>query len=343
MDVQQSTAPLIRQLESAERTYRIRASAWTELEQKLRSDLEDSVIENESLFKEITELKTANNKNERQLKSKETHLESISNERNDLSVQVLELEKKLRASKADGEKFKHKCDEMERLSQESATKARNEMMETILKNDSLYKEEVDELKRKLTNVEEENTKLKEEIEDALKSSSTMIEETQFKKHANNAVGIVANQASILESTLLGLDNDIDEYSDDGNFDNGDITNLKSSTNTSSSFVAIEKLTQAVRASKLELNALRKQLAISEETRIALQEQLASAKIAAEKLPIFEERVEQLTVDLHEKQLDLEEMRENMKEVKEMYRSQLDNLLEEKVANIQSTEYVSEEY
>jgi len=46
----------MRQLESTERQDRARASAWAELETKLRFDLEENVIQHEKLLKEKNEL-----------------------------------------------------------------------------------------------------------------------------------------------------------------------------------------------------------------------------------------------------------------------------------------------
>ena len=56
LDVQSSTAPLLRQLESMERQNRTRASGWANLESKLRQELEDTVAESEKLQKERNEI-----------------------------------------------------------------------------------------------------------------------------------------------------------------------------------------------------------------------------------------------------------------------------------------------
>ena len=44
IDLQQSTAPLLRQLESVERQNRVKAATWAEVETKLHSDLEEYVV-----------------------------------------------------------------------------------------------------------------------------------------------------------------------------------------------------------------------------------------------------------------------------------------------------------
>ena len=51
MDMQSTTAPLLRQLESMERQSRLRAANAAELESRLRSELEENTIENENLGK----------------------------------------------------------------------------------------------------------------------------------------------------------------------------------------------------------------------------------------------------------------------------------------------------
>lgn len=329
MDVQQSTAPLIRQLESTERTNRIRAAAWTEMEQKLRSDMEEMVIKNEDLQKSVSELQLLAKKNERQLQNKESQMESLSNERDVLLTRVETLEDELEQAKSYGDRMKEEWMKMERSTNESSTKIRNDMMKAVMDNEARYKEEVEELKKELAQSIEERLELEKQLESLLNSSSSLISSSNAEE--NKTMGNYADQASILESTLNGLDNlNVDQ-------DQGDDYNaLPSFTAMSSSFVAMERLSQNLRASKLELEALRKQLSSSEETREAIQEELASARIANEKLPLFEKQVEELTFDLKEKQMDIDEMRENMMEVKEMYRAQLDNLLEEKVAHTPAT-------
>ena len=101
-----------------------------------------------------------------------------------------------------------------------------------------------------------------------------------------------------------------------------------SSNVSSSFAAMEHLLQSLRASKLELEALRKQLISSEKSRESLSDALSTARIAADKLPLFERKVADLSAQVEEKNLDIAGLRDDVMEIKDMYRAQLDSLLEE---------------
>ena len=74
MDIQSSTAPLLRQLESMERQNRTRAANWAELEGRLRNELEESVIRNESLSKDRSDFKARISRLERLLKESEGEL-----------------------------------------------------------------------------------------------------------------------------------------------------------------------------------------------------------------------------------------------------------------------------
>mmetsp|Transcript_13289 Transcript_13289/g.28840 ORF Transcript_13289/g.28840 Transcript_13289/m.28840 type:complete len:110 (+) Transcript_13289:726-1055(+) len=95
MDVQHSTAPLLRQLESTERQSRSRASAWAELETKLRSDLEDHVIQLEKLTKERHDFIASDKRSQRQLKEKEEDIASSHETIDELSATIETLETKV--------------------------------------------------------------------------------------------------------------------------------------------------------------------------------------------------------------------------------------------------------
>ena len=306
---------------------------WTELEQKLRADLEELMSKNEELDKALTEEQIKGKKNDRLLRSKQLELEHFKREYDNLSDQVDSLEGKLTEANLDEKKVKEKMEAMERSTNEASLNIRNEMMKTVMDSEKRHEEEIAEYSRKLRQSAEERSQLEEKLESLLESTSNMLSLSPSKMDSTSAIGSVTDQVSILENTLSGLDDPLEAK--DSSLNNSDGINdgvIPLSSTNSSSFVAMEHLSQTLRASKLEMEALRKQLRISEEAREALQEDLAAARVAAEKLPFFEHRVKELTIDLEEKQMDIDEVRENMMEVKEMYRAQLDNLLEEKVAN-----------
>ena len=100
---------------------------------------------------------------------------------------------------------------------------------------------------------------------------------------------------------------------------------------SSSFAAMEQLTQGLKGAKVELEALRKQLASSEETRESLSRELGEARQAVEKLPLFEQKVSDLTMEVKMKEDEIRCLQEDIADVRFLYRTQLDSLLEEKAA------------
>ena len=59
------------------------------------------------------------------------------------------------------------------------------------------------------------------------------------------------------------------------------------------------------------------------------EELIESRHAREKLPLFEAKVKELTEETREKEFEIMGLREDLQEVKELYRSQMNILLEEK--------------
>jgi outer membrane murein-binding lipoprotein Lpp len=119
-----------------------------------------------------------------------------------------------------------------------------------------------------------------------------------------------------------------EESDDEHDDTYDNPNSLS-TNVSS-FAALDQLTSSLKATKNELLVLRNRLAESEKNREELMETLAECRSAKEKLPLFESKVKELTAENEDLLQQINSLREDIAEVKELYRAQLNVLLEEKV-------------
>jgi hypothetical protein len=92
---------------------------------------------------------------------------------------------------------------------------------------------------------------------------------------------------------------------------------------------MEQLTQGLNGAKAEIDALRKQLVTSEESRASLVEELGEARQAAEKLPLFEQRVSELTMDIKLKDMEIQGLQDDIADVRFLYRTQLDALIEEK--------------
>jgi hypothetical protein len=145
------------------------------------------------------------------------------------------------------------------------------------------------------------------------------------------------QAQILAGALNGLgkenmDDDDDDSEDDYNEDdNGQMPGMNGGGSGSGSFAALAELSSKLKVAKGELQTLRKSLSDSERTRENLLVELGESRNAKEKLPLFETRVEELTRENREMRLEIQGLQDDIAEVRELYRTQLNVLLEEKAA------------
>ena len=346
VDAQQSSAPLMRQLESTERQTRARAAAWAELEMKLRSDLEERVMDVENLTKERNELKVLVTRLERAGAKREKEFGLAQDTMERLNTVVDELEAKIADLEDEGKKIKEEWVEVERRATEGVTNVRTEMMQTVLNSEERYQVQIQLLQRDLQEEKGKRTQLERQLGNLAETSGIIAQTTSvgdsingsYSFHASSSskpkkLKYATDQADILQSTLVGLadDNSDDEVGEEDDPYAADVASGESGP-SSGSFAAMEQLSQGLRGARVELDALRSRLASSEETREALVLELATARAATEKLPLFEARVTELTRDVEEKSFEILGLREDIHEVRLMYRGQLDALLEEKAMN-----------
>jgi hypothetical protein len=131
------------------------------------------------------------------------------------------------------------------------------------------------------------------------------------------------QAEILAGAL-GFDEERDD-----DFDDVDVDDNQGEPVQGDSFAAIEELSSRLKAAQVELLELKRSLSNSEESRNKLAEELGESRIAKEKLPLFEAKVRELTAENEEQALEIMGLRDDIDEVRELYRAQLNMLLEEK--------------
>jgi predicted RNase H-like nuclease (RuvC/YqgF family) len=337
IDVQQSSAPLMRQLESTERQHRARAAAWAELEMKLRSDLEENIVQTEKLTKERTELTTSLSRMKRAGAEKDEELAQLRSAIDEANGTTSELRNSINQLEAQNNELQHRCQDVEAEAHETVTKIRSEITDTLLMSEERYQSQIASLERKFKEEKDLAVALEAKLEDLAKSSSAMplsngsgavtgiVKEAKQKK-LQSATG----QADILSSALAGFDDgdeSDDNISDAIAEDDDSFGGAPNSAAGPGSFAAMEQLSQGLKGAKLELQALRKQLATSEETRESLVADLADARAASEKLPLFEAKVAELTEQVRMKDLEIQGLTEDLQDVKNLYRSQLDMLLE----------------
>lgn len=338
MDVQSSTAPLLRQLESIERQNRVRAAAWAELEMKLRSDLENLIIDNENLTKERNEYKSSSNRLSRVSKEREDELNSCKNTIEDQKMKIAKHEALIEKMETEGRKMKEEWSEVERLANEGVSKVRSDMMTTVLESEERHQAQLKSIENELHEERNKRRLLEHQVEEMLENAGMVVVPTPSTNAPNAAVvprsvekqlRSAESQGSILTDVISGLNGD--DEAEDEDFD-GAGTDLPRQAGTDS-FAAMEQLSQRLKETKVELAALRQSLASSERIRESLLEELGSARVAKEKLPLFEAKVQELAVENREKEMEIAALKEDVAEIRQLYRGQLNMLLEEKAATL----------
>ena len=339
VDIQSSTAPLLRQLESMERQNRARAANWAELESRLRSELEESVIQNESLTKDRSDFKAKYTRFERMVKERDDELAAAKKTMEEQTTKIAKLESELEKMAEEAEKRQQEYEKVERLASEGVAKVRSEMSQTVMDSEERYRGQIHKMETELKTEKEKRTQLEKQVEDLLDNAGMIVPGTQapeaIRKEAKpKKLRQAEGQAEILAGAL-GLDDSDDETDDEDDFGlertaSGDSDGLAGKRDSTTSFAALDQLTSRLKTAQVELESLRKSLRESEKTRESLVEELGESRAAKEKLPLFEAKVRELTAEKQEMELEIMGLREDIAEVKEMYRAQLNVLLEEKV-------------
>mmetsp|Transcript_5269 Transcript_5269/g.7702 ORF Transcript_5269/g.7702 Transcript_5269/m.7702 type:complete len:688 (-) Transcript_5269:351-2414(-) len=334
MDVQQSTAPLMRQLESTDRQNRARAAAWAELETKLRSDLEEYIVQNEKLLKERTEIRVESKRLQRTSTENEEELVNARSTIATLTMEVQNLETKLDEVERESRKMREDWVEVERQASEGAARVRSEMMRTVVDSEDRYRSQMEVLERDLQAERMKREGLEGKLEELAQSTGMMSLTNSIPMgggrrdplEKEKKLRSTTDQAAILQGALGDFGDSSDEEDE-----NEDDENMGSAATAAGSFAAMEQLSQGLKGAKLELEALRKQLASSEKTRESLVTELGETRQAAEKLPLFEAKVAELMREVQEKDFEIRGLQDDINDVKLMYRCQLDALLEEKAS------------
>jgi hypothetical protein len=331
IDIQSSTAPLLRQLDSLNKQNRTRATASAELETQLRSELEENVILNEKLVKERNDWKTKFSRVERMYKELEEETKRVKKSIEEKQSRGEKLERELQQMEEDSVKMKEQWAEVERIANEGVSRVRSEMTRTVVESEERYRAQIENLKVELVNERDMRNQLSQQVEGLLENAGlftlqeiptqTAITEDVKPRKLRQTEG----QASILASTLGGLVDESDGEDIDTDFDEND----EPPRPNSSSFAALDQLTSSLKAAKNELLILRKRLQESEKAKEGLLESLAECRSAKEKLPLFESKVKELTEQNLELSNEIQGLREDIADVRELYRTQLNVLLEEK--------------
>ncbi|CAJ1935644.1 unnamed protein product [Cylindrotheca closterium] len=337
MDVQSSTAPLLRQLESMERQNRARAAGWTELENRLRSELEETVIQNETLSRERSEFKTKYTRLERSANESETELKELRRTIEDQTAKIDKLESQVETLASEAEKREEEYQKVERLANEGVMRVRSEMTQTVVDSEERYRGQIEKLESDLRLEKERRDQLQNQVEDLLENTGIPmpipVAQTPNSESKPKKLRQAEGQAQILAGAL-GFAGDSDDETDDGILGGGMDRGGGSGSGGVGSFAALEQLTSRLKAAQVELESLRSNLRESERSRESLVKDLAESQNAKEKLPLFEAKVKTLTEENREMELEIRGLRDDIADVRELYRSQLNILLEEKTSHLQ---------
>ena len=347
MDVQSSTAPLLRQLESMERTNRTRAAGWATLETKLRQELEDAIVQVEQLQKERNELKSKSQRLERQYQESTSQLETLGASHEDKTQRLQTMESRLSDMEVVHSKEQQEWQETQRLANEAVSRVRGEMAQTVVEAEERHVSQLDSLKKELLVEKEKRQQLEEQVQGLLDKATAMVipmdneglgEPMTMPKAPPKKLGSGQGQAEILAGALNGIgDDDEDDTEDPQNGEaEANMSHLSTGMNgatasSSSSFAALEELQSRLKVTLVEVKTLRHSLEESEKTREQMVTELAASRQAKERLPAVEQLLQQQTNENKELSLEIQGLQDDIREVRELYRSQLNVLIEEKAA------------
>lgn len=308
IDLQQSSGPLLRQLESAERQNRSRANAWAELESKLRTDLEESLHESLKLSKEKREMETEMKSLHREIQSKESELETANLRLSDMSKRISLTNDRYEAVVKELDSLQLEFTALEQRHKDKESKIISEMTVTLRESEERFNDHVDSLEVELRQEKETRQSLEGKIKELMEnvSDTEILSPYATAKSQKRNLGKADGQANILQSTLMSINGNDHEEDDEDVFDQ----HIKHAVNNdSNSFAFMEEMTQALSRAKAEVETLRNQLDESHHHRSELESELSRIK-----------------EHINNKDMEIRALEEDIVEVRHMFRSQIDALM-----------------
>jgi len=344
IDLQQSSAPLLRQLESTERQGRARAGAWADLETKLRSEIEEQVIDKEKLQKNKNELEVDMKRATRALQEKESKLVITQSSIDDLRTSLGEVSARYENTISELESLKIEHSNIQKYLKDIESNVRAEFFNTLREDEERFNDQVESLEVELRQERERRTSLEEKIQEMMEAeqkydASEMSSVQKSAKSPKRNLGSKANQADILQDTLFGIDPD-DDDDDDDDVNSTDLDSEvkdEKMNNGTGSFAFIEQLSQSLKATKSERDTLRKQLDESEERRGVLENEAIASIEVTQALPLLRAQASQLARDANEKDMEIQALQEDINEVRDIYKTQLNTLLGGDASHVTSTQ------
>ena len=340
VDIQANTAPLLRQIDSINKQSRIRASAWAELETQLRNEIENSIVIQETLTKECNEWKTKLGRLDRANKEYEGEVKQLKAELFEQHEALQQLQQQYDEAIREMNQLKTSLNDMERLSNESVARVRSEMTRKLVDNEEQYRTQMETIEQRLQ--EERNLRSKVEVQlmeqqsntkhyNDTGSSAVAVQQPTFNDvtESQQRLRQSQDQADILVGALGGLVGN--DYNDVDDIDAAHEAENETPANHGpmNSLAALEELTSRLKASKMELSTLRTRLVESEKVRQELLAVVDESRIAREELPIAKQRIEELTLENRDLKLEIQGHEDDIADMRELYRNQLNGLIEDK--------------
>ncbi|GKY95755.1 hypothetical protein MPSEU_000536300 [Mayamaea pseudoterrestris] len=327
MDIQSSTAPLLRQLESAERQSRARGAAAAEIETKLRTELEDTIMSKEKLAKERNEFNSKLNLLERAANDNEHELKATKQALDERIAMVNLLETKIVKLETEMSKKQEQWKEVERLANEGVSRVRIEMTQTVVDSEERHRSQLDSIQKELSQEREKRCQLEQQLSGLLENASMLVSTPQElimpKEVKQKKLRQSEGQIEILAGALGGLGRlDGDEEETESDDDDGLLAGQQHN-GTVNSFAALAEMQSRMKATKRELEDLRRSLIESEKAKERLVIVLRDGRNAKEKLPLFEARCQELTEENQRLEMEVDVLTEEMEEMRLVYRSQLE--------------------
>ena len=116
---------------------------------KLRSDLEDNIVKNEKLSKERTELTTSLSRMERAGTEKDEELAQLRSDIDEANATITELQESINQLEAQNNNLQQRCQDVEAEADETVTKIRSEMTDTLVMSEERYQSQIASLELKI--------------------------------------------------------------------------------------------------------------------------------------------------------------------------------------------------
>lgn len=351
VEAAQASTPKLyqQQLELTNQQYRARVAAAATREEELRQELDQATETIAVLRKEKDDHKATASTLESSLQSQTSKVERVQKDFEDQAETCSRMEAELLALREDVKRMRVELSEAERQAETCGLRVRGEMSQTLLDSETRHASQLQSLEVELR---DERT-LRRELEEELKAvraqnssngellSSSATPHVEQPKRPPPKLRKSEGQAAILAGALGGFGMDeADDEEDDFDIvveESHQATGGPLSNGGGSSYAALEELTAKLRSAKAELDTLRKRLETSESTRQELLDRLAESRHAREQLPLLETQVAELSVENKDLSLEVQGLRADIVDVQELYRSQLNALLEAQASSSLQTE------